>query len=105
MDKASIIGDAILYVQDLKMQAKKLNAEIAGFEASLAGSEMYQESIDNPVKIQVARKNHPIYKKILQVKINNNPFYFYDSDFINLSSIEIKQYLLLKCKLNISKFL
>ena len=75
MDKASIIGDAILYVQDLQMQAKKLKAEIAGLEASFARSERYQESIDNPVNIQVARNIHPICKKILQVKINNNPFF------------------------------
>ncbi|KAE8734854.1 hypothetical protein F3Y22_tig00000715pilonHSYRG00393 [Hibiscus syriacus] len=39
MDKASIIGDAVLYVQDLQTQAKKLKAEIAGLEATLAGSE------------------------------------------------------------------
>ncbi|XVE59437.1 hypothetical protein DITRI_Ditri05aG0046600 [Diplodiscus trichospermus] len=69
MDKASIIGDAVLYVQDLQMQAKKLKAEIAGLEASLAGSEMYYESIDNPMKNQVARKSHPICKKIFQLDV------------------------------------
>ena len=68
MDKASIIGDAVLYVQDLQIQAKKLKAEVAGLEASLAGSEKYQEPIDKPVKIRVAQNNHPICKKILQVK-------------------------------------
>ena len=76
MDKASIIGDAVLYVQDLQIQAKKLKAEIAGLEASLAGSERYQDPIDDPVKIRVARNSHPICKKILQVKINNNPLFF-----------------------------
>ncbi|XWS71558.1 hypothetical protein CRYUN_Cryun03dG0148100 [Craigia yunnanensis] len=78
MDKASIIGDAVLYVQDLQMQAKKLKAEVAGLEASLAGSERYQESIDNPVKIQVARKSHPICKKILQLnmfRVEEREFY------------------------------
>ncbi|XWS74002.1 hypothetical protein CRYUN_Cryun02cG0178100 [Craigia yunnanensis] len=69
MDKASIIGDSVLYVQDLLMQSKKLKAEIAGLEASLAGSESYQESIDNPVKIQVAQNIHPICKKILQLNM------------------------------------
>ncbi|OMO84383.1 Cation/H+ exchanger [Corchorus capsularis] len=64
MDKASIIGDAVLYVQDLQMQAKKLKAEISGLEASLAGSERYQESMNNPAKIRV---NHPICKKIFQL--------------------------------------
>nr|GMD25387.1 transcription factor FER-LIKE IRON DEFICIENCY-INDUCED TRANSCRIPTION FACTOR-like [Ipomoea batatas]GME17946.1 transcription factor FER-LIKE IRON DEFICIENCY-INDUCED TRANSCRIPTION FACTOR-like [Ipomoea batatas]GME18952.1 transcription factor FER-LIKE IRON DEFICIENCY-INDUCED TRANSCRIPTION FACTOR-like [Ipomoea batatas] len=34
MDKASIIGDAVLYVQDLQMQTKKLKAEIANLESS-----------------------------------------------------------------------
>ncbi|EOY33688.1 Basic helix-loop-helix protein BHLH20, putative [Theobroma cacao] len=67
MDKASIIGDAVRYVQDLQMQAKKLKAEIAGLEASLAGSERYQEPIDKPVKIQVARNSHPMCKKITQM--------------------------------------
>ncbi|KAK8582250.1 hypothetical protein V6N12_072440 [Hibiscus sabdariffa] len=70
MDKASIIGDGVLCVQDLQMQAKKLKAEIAGLEATLAGSERYQESVDNPVKFAVARNNsHPICQKIMQVKI------------------------------------
>ncbi|XWS28671.1 hypothetical protein CRYUN_Cryun25bG0091100 [Craigia yunnanensis] len=69
MDKASIIGDAVLYVQDLQIQAKKLKGEIAGLEASLAGSERYQDPIDNPVKIRVARNSHPICKKILQLNM------------------------------------
>ncbi|KAK4779515.1 hypothetical protein SAY87_015621 [Trapa incisa] len=43
MDKASIVGDAVLYVQDLQMQAKKLKVEIAGLEATLAGSQMYHQ--------------------------------------------------------------
>ncbi|KAK8673552.1 hypothetical protein V6N13_111881 [Hibiscus sabdariffa] len=48
--KASIIGDAILYVQDLQMKAKKLEGEIAGLEASVAGSKRYQEGlIGNPL--------------------------------------------------------
>ncbi|KAJ7947886.1 FER-like iron deficiency-induced transcription factor [Quillaja saponaria] len=41
MDKASIVGDAVLYVKDLQAQAKKLKAEIAGLEASVLGSEKY----------------------------------------------------------------
>ncbi|XVE79372.1 hypothetical protein DITRI_Ditri14bG0053200 [Diplodiscus trichospermus] len=69
MDKASIIGDAVLYVQDLQILAKKLKAEIAGLEASLTGSGRYQEPIDNPVKIRVARNSLPICKKILQFNV------------------------------------
>ncbi|KAE8729424.1 Transcription factor FER-LIKE IRON DEFICIENCY-INDUCED TRANSCRIPTION FACTOR [Hibiscus syriacus] len=80
MDKASIIGDAVLYAQDLQTQAKKLKAEIAGLEATLAGSERYQESVNNPVKVQVARTNsHPICKKIMQLnmfQVEERGFYF-----------------------------
>ncbi|KAK4492696.1 hypothetical protein RD792_003516 [Penstemon davidsonii] len=35
LDKASIVGDAVLYVQDLQMQAKKRKAEIANLESYL----------------------------------------------------------------------
>ncbi|KAJ4725010.1 transcription factor FER-LIKE IRON DEFICIENCY-INDUCED TRANSCRIPTION FACTOR [Melia azedarach] len=65
MDKASIIGDAVLYVQDLQMKAKKLKAEIAGLEASLTGSQKYQQSIENTRKTQVRSNNQSICKKIL----------------------------------------
>ncbi|XP_057781865.1 transcription factor FER-LIKE IRON DEFICIENCY-INDUCED TRANSCRIPTION FACTOR-like [Salvia miltiorrhiza] len=34
MDKASIVGDAVLYVQELQKQAKKLRSEIAGLDSS-----------------------------------------------------------------------
>ncbi|GLT81729.1 hypothetical protein SLE2022_001640 [Rubroshorea leprosula] len=69
MDKASIIGDAVLYVQDLQMQARKLKAEIAGLEASLAVSERYQESIDTPKNIQFAKNRQPVCKKIMQMDV------------------------------------
>ncbi|MBA0683972.1 hypothetical protein Goari_025590 [Gossypium aridum] len=76
MDKKSIIGDAVLYVQDLQMQAKKLKAEIAGLEALMAGYQ--EESINNPVKVRVARNNHPICKKILKLdmfQVEEREFY------------------------------
>ncbi|CAI0452796.1 unnamed protein product [Linum tenue] len=38
MDKASIIGDAVSYMQDLQLRSKKLQAEVAGLEASLAAA-------------------------------------------------------------------
>ncbi|KAL0460626.1 UNVERIFIED_CONTAM: Transcription factor FER-LIKE IRON DEFICIENCY-INDUCED TRANSCRIPTION FACTOR [Sesamum latifolium] len=41
MDKASIVGDAVLYVQDLQMQAKKLKSEIAGLESSIFDKSKY----------------------------------------------------------------
>ncbi|CAL1404166.1 unnamed protein product [Linum trigynum] len=38
MDKASIIGDAVSYMQDLQLRSKKLQSEVAGLEASLAAA-------------------------------------------------------------------
>lgn len=69
MDKASIVGDAVLYVQELQMKAKKLKAEIAGLEASLAGSKRYDQgpTHESPKKTQVQQGNHLICKKIIQV--------------------------------------
>lgn len=71
MDKASIVGDAVRYVQQLQMQAKKLNDEIAGLEASLLGPDRYQTSIysSNQRKFQhVTNTNQLIYSKnVIQV--------------------------------------
>ncbi|KAF8396518.1 hypothetical protein HHK36_018142 [Tetracentron sinense] len=72
MDKASIVGDAVLYVQELQKQAKKLRAEIAGLESSLkGGSQGYQDLVDqNPKKTQLVPENkHPICKKIVQMDV------------------------------------
>ncbi|XAR60033.1 hypothetical protein NMG60_11033259 [Bertholletia excelsa] len=71
MDKASIVGDAVLYVQDLKMQAKKLRAEIAGLEKSKVGGEGHQKAAPksrNP-NFQLASSNQPIFKTIMQMDI------------------------------------
>lgn len=65
MDKASIVGDAVLYVEDLQMQAKKLKADIANLEASLAGCHQSTESKDNNVKF--AAYDKPPTKRIKQV--------------------------------------
>lgn len=67
MDKASIVGDAVLYVQELQKQAKKLKAEIAGLESSLTQGERHQGSVENLKKIHLARNYLSICKKILQV--------------------------------------
>lgn len=73
MDKASIVGDAVLYVQELQMQAKKLKAEVEGLEASLSGSETCHGSNKNPKKIQIASNNPLTPKKImLQVHLIEN---------------------------------
>ncbi|OVA19498.1 Myc-type [Macleaya cordata] len=76
MDKASIIGDAVSYVQGLQMQAKKLKAEIAELESStnIIGTGMVQNLVENPKKTQ----KHPICRKILQMdvfQVEENVFY------------------------------
>lgn len=72
MDKASIVGDAVFYVQDLQMQAKKLKSEIADLEDSLAGPEKYHqgqpENCLNNIH-HATRSTSPVPRKILQVKI------------------------------------
>lgn len=65
MDKASIVGDAVLYVQELQSRAKQLKSEIAGLEASLVGSERYQGSMESPKKVQVVQNNYQVSKKII----------------------------------------
>lgn len=67
MDKASIVGDAVLYVEDLQMQAKKLKADIANLEASLAGCHQSTESKDNNVKF--AAYDKPPTKRIKQMDV------------------------------------
>ncbi|KAL4385793.1 hypothetical protein GQ457_15G011470 [Hibiscus cannabinus] len=57
MDKASIIGDVVLHVQDLQMKGKKLKAEIAGLEASMAGPKRYQEGVlGNPPLLEMVEE-------------------------------------------------
>ncbi|KAK3205893.1 hypothetical protein Dsin_019939 [Dipteronia sinensis] len=68
MDKASIVGDAVLYVQELQRQAKKLKTDIGGLEASLASSQRYQESIESKrrnTQVFSPISNRPICKKII----------------------------------------
>ncbi|KAL5726105.1 hypothetical protein ACHQM5_009175 [Ranunculus cassubicifolius] len=60
MDKASIVGDAVSYVQELQMQAKKIKAEIAGLEASLTATRNFPYII--------VPKN-PTPKKMLQMDV------------------------------------
>ena len=70
MDKASIVGDAALYVQELQMQAKKLKAEVASLESSLTGTDKQGGLHDNTQKKQVTNL-YPVVKKILQVSFSN----------------------------------
>ncbi|XP_024031455.1 transcription factor FER-LIKE IRON DEFICIENCY-INDUCED TRANSCRIPTION FACTOR [Morus notabilis] len=55
MDKASIVGDAVLYVQELQTQAKKLKAEIESLEASLEEADRYQGSTGITKKPKAAK--------------------------------------------------
>ncbi|KAI3933370.1 hypothetical protein MKW98_006729 [Papaver atlanticum] len=66
MDKASIIGDAVSYVQDLQMQAKKLKAEVEGLESSVNGSTRRSHSFfENPTMTQRADFNNTIVCKTI----------------------------------------
>lgn len=67
MDKASIVGDAVLYIEDMQMQANKLKAEIADLEASLSGAERNKGSKENPKSTKSAKANNFISKTIIQV--------------------------------------
>ncbi|VVB01564.1 unnamed protein product [Arabis nemorensis] len=70
MDKASIVGDAVLYVQELQSQAKKLKADIAGLEASLNSTGGYEELAPDAHKSQPFRGiNPPVSKKIIQMDV------------------------------------
>nr|DAD48812.1 TPA_asm: hypothetical protein HUJ06_018749 [Nelumbo nucifera] len=73
MDKASIVGDAVLYVQELQTQANKLRAEIAELESSFKGEERYQSLVvDSPKKTKQAfaqKKHHPVCRQILKMDI------------------------------------
>lgn len=76
MDKASIVGDAVLYVQDLQIQAKKLKAEIAGLEASLSSAKRQYPPQNLPNKRTDQHVPNPkhdtrISRKILQVLVSS----------------------------------
>ncbi|XP_004288929.1 PREDICTED: transcription factor FER-LIKE IRON DEFICIENCY-INDUCED TRANSCRIPTION FACTOR-like [Fragaria vesca subsp. vesca] len=71
MDKASIIGDAVMYVQDLQKQAKKLKGEISGLQASLEGSRDIQGSTQNPTKNILVADNYRLQtKEIVQIDVS-----------------------------------
>lgn len=70
MDKASIVGDSVLYVQDLQKQAKKLKAEIASLEASLAGADDRDRHLEGSTKPNKDSNNDQFVSKgILQVRV------------------------------------
>ncbi|XP_058753379.1 transcription factor FER-LIKE IRON DEFICIENCY-INDUCED TRANSCRIPTION FACTOR-like [Vicia villosa] len=78
MDKASIIGDAVSYMQELQSQAKKLKAEVSGLEASLAASKTHQGSIENHKKIQFNDNTSSTCKNIVEMdmfQVDERGFY------------------------------
>ncbi|CAI9104965.1 OLC1v1003770C1 [Oldenlandia corymbosa var. corymbosa] len=74
MDKASIIGDAIRYVQDLQMKSNKLKAEVASLESSL--NQTHQNHLQE-ISSQESRTTSsttsinppPAIKKIFQMEV------------------------------------
>nr|ART85714.1 FER-like iron deficiency-induced transcription factor [Pyrus calleryana] len=71
MDKASIVGDSVLYVQDLQQQAKKLKAEIASLEASLAGADDREGHLEGSTKPNKDSNYDQFFSKgILQIDVS-----------------------------------
>lgn len=89
MDKASIVGDAVLYVQNLQMQAKKLKAEIAGLESSLTGGDKSKGRTSQTSNRSDVTSFYPIIKKVLKVYYPN--FILYSKIVGNATLCEVLQ--------------
>ncbi|KAI3846120.1 hypothetical protein MKW98_015489 [Papaver atlanticum] len=71
MDEASIVGDAVSYVQDLQKQAKKLKTEIAELESSSSSTNKGHNCLNlvvSPKKTPYIKK-HQVRKKILKMDV------------------------------------
>ncbi|KAM7528008.1 hypothetical protein LguiB_031418 [Lonicera macranthoides] len=79
MDKASIVGDAALYVQDLQMQAKNLRAEIAALESSLTGTHNKLQGPstydNNSNNIQLTNIHNKIIQQMGVYQVEERVFY------------------------------
>ncbi|KAL2454753.1 Transcription factor FER-LIKE IRON DEFICIENCY-INDUCED TRANSCRIPTION FACTOR [Abeliophyllum distichum] len=62
MDKASIVGDAVVYLQELQIQSKKLLSEVASLETQGG-------TIQTPNKMNVTNNLYPIIKNILKMDV------------------------------------
>ena len=69
MDKASIVGDAARYIQDLQTQARNLRSEIATLEATknqkMSSYNSNQTHVSNSL---------PLFKKISKVRTKKKSF-------------------------------
>ncbi|XP_073147752.1 transcription factor FER-LIKE IRON DEFICIENCY-INDUCED TRANSCRIPTION FACTOR [Henckelia pumila] len=70
MDKASIVGDAVLYLQDLQMQLKRLKSEVADLESSFTAQDnKYQVKTIQDSKKMDSTNFHPTVKKISKINV------------------------------------
>ncbi|XP_016502819.2 transcription factor FER-LIKE IRON DEFICIENCY-INDUCED TRANSCRIPTION FACTOR-like [Nicotiana tabacum] len=69
LDKASVIGDAILYVQGLQTEAEKLKIEVAGLESSLNGMNDNKGGAFQNAKKMNFTSYYPAIKKISKMDV------------------------------------
>ncbi|XP_075500202.1 transcription factor FER-LIKE IRON DEFICIENCY-INDUCED TRANSCRIPTION FACTOR-like [Primulina tabacum] len=70
MDKASIVGDAVLYLQDLQMQLKRLKSDIADLESSFTKQDnKYQVKTIQDSKKMDAANFYPVVKRISKLNV------------------------------------
>lgn len=71
MDKASIVGDAVLYVKELQMQAKKLKSEISVLESSINETQKVHRDQTKKKIIQTSYSDQFLPTKIIQVHFSS----------------------------------
>lgn len=69
MDKASIVGDAVLYVKELQMQAKKLKSEISVLESSINQTQIIDKDQNQKKIIQTSHPDQFLPIKIIQLDV------------------------------------
>ncbi|XP_011621304.1 transcription factor FER-LIKE IRON DEFICIENCY-INDUCED TRANSCRIPTION FACTOR [Amborella trichopoda] len=82
MDKASIVGDAVIYVEKLQREARELRKEIAILESTMQREGGGQASYNKNTSSSYTIKHHPkaqsLCRKILQMdvfQVDENGFY------------------------------
>ncbi|KAM0935882.1 putative transcription factor bHLH family [Dioscorea sansibarensis] len=78
MDKASIIADAVVYVQDLQRQTRKLKEEIAILESSKKEELMFQAAYKNNKRSEETQQKNAARRKILRLvadEVGDQSFY------------------------------